>query len=199
MHAIVDLARRLAPRAPIATVLFALGALAVDNGDIRDGLFPWMVAGAAASLALVPLGVGGAHDRRPAQIGGGLAAATFLGPAIGLAAIGIGGVLGIEEDAAGIMAWIPVIATAFGIIGMAPAVGFLAWTVRRSELLTRAARTALWVIAPVLPLMMVFGGILEGPAESAVFPIAMVLMIGGWWVVARSLPRTWENPGLSTT
>lgn len=191
MERIIDRLGRWGPIAPLLTVGFVAGAVASDQGDLRKGLFPWLLAATAASMALIPVGVLAVHpDRSKTLTVAGLWATWgFLGPAIGLGAIAVGSALGIPEEDAGILAFIPVATVGSGVISMTPAAWLLAWSVRNSEALRPHSKAILWAVGPIIPLMMIGAGIAEGPWESRIFVGSLVLLVAGWSAVAASTRR----------
>lgn len=179
--------------APIAAlILVAVGQATNSDGDIRSGMFPWFMAAAAVGLALLCLRLVAVHAQsasRSALIGGWWATLAFLGIAGFFVAIGVGAVLGIDEDDAGALALLPVIAMAFGLLSMTPAVALLALGAGRSGVLPRWAVGALWTIMPLLPVLLIYGGLVDGPAEMVGATVVLVVFAASWVVVGWSIRR----------
>jgi len=70
---------------------------------------------------------------------------------------------------------------------MAPALLALAVGVTGARVLRWFGRAAVWVAAPFLPLVLVFGGIAEGTAETVGMSSLMGLFAGAWIVLGLAL------------
>ncbi|MGF1617232.1 MAG: hypothetical protein ACFCU2_05415 [Acidimicrobiia bacterium] len=160
----------LAATAPVlALILVAVAQVATPSGDIREGIYPWFIALAAALFALCCFGLLAIHGPDTGKwvlIGSWWAALAFFGLAGGFLAIAVGGLLGIDEEAAGPFALLPLIGLAFGFVSMAPALAVAAVGASRRKVLPKWGRVALWVQAPLLPLLLIYGGIFEDRAET---------------------------------
>ena len=150
----------LAKRAPLlAVVVAALGTL--DTGDIRRGVFPWAMALAALGLVVCCLGLLRAHRgaaNRWLVIGAWWTAAAFAGIAFFFVSVATGGLLRIEEEDAGLLAWPPFLAMVSSVISMLPATTILGVGVIRAGRLPRYAGAALFVAALVIPSIGIYGG-----------------------------------------
>ena len=188
---IIDWQEGLGMPARVAAWLPPIGVLAAsfamstsDDGDIRAGIFPFAMAFAVASfLAPVAAVRGLGRERASVWLRSGAAwtALALASVAAGFSAIAVGALLGIEEDAIGLLAWVVVAAVAFGILSITPATALLAVGVSRDRLLPRFGRVALWTAAPLLPLVMIVGGLAEGTAET-VGSVTLLLSFGAAWV-----------------
>ncbi len=179
---------RRAGWAPVVTI--PVGVLGVvvnsvrDDGDLRVGILPWTLMITVVGLAVCCLGVLNAHRPTPNRwttIGAWWTAAALLGIGGFFAAIGIGGILGIDEDEAGAAAIIPVLFMAFGMVSMAPALATLGVGVVKARRLAWWGRLAVWTAIPVLPLLLIYGGLVEGTAET-VGSILLITAYGISWI-----------------
>ncbi|HUF96232.1 MAG TPA: hypothetical protein VMO52_09155 [Acidimicrobiia bacterium] len=161
---------RLAATAPAAAlILVAIAQVATPSGDIREGVYPWFVALAAVLFSLCCFGLLAVHAPdadRWVLVGSLWAALAFLGLAGGFLAIAVGGLLGIDEEAAGPFGMLPLIGLAFGFLSMAPALIIAAVGATRRKVLPKWGRVALRVEAPLLPLLLIYGGVFEDSAET---------------------------------
>lgn len=173
-----------APFLGLVLMAFAI-PLMMSVADWRLSAAPWLLGFAVLSLAVCCLGVLNVHrpdPKRSVLFGTVLAALSFGGLAVFPFAVGIGGLLGIEEDAAGILAYLPLIAAGFGFAAMTPALVTAAVGVGASGVLPRWGVWALWIEAPLL-LLTTIGG---GQAEP-VLVIGFALIPVGWAVIGASL------------
>lgn len=173
--------------APVASsVLVGIGQATNADGDLRSGGFPWFMAVASVCLAFLCLRVIGVHERRPSRpvvIGGWWTALAFLGIAGFFVAIGVGALVGIDEESMGAVAWLPVLSMAFGLLSMAPAVALVAFGAGRAAVLPRWAVWALWLVAPLLVVLLVYGGLVEGAAETVGSSVILATYAAGWVLV----------------
>lgn len=178
----------VAGRAPLVAAAAGTVAIAamLAGGDLRAPLVAAGWATAATALAVTALGIIAAH--RPVAptavlVGGRWTAAALLGLAGFFVAVGVGGLLGIAEDSAGLLGRLPVVSMAFGLLSMPVALAVFAVAVARVAVLPRTIVIALASAAPMLPLMMIGGGLAEGTAES----VAIIAAVGAFataWIVA---------------
>ena len=164
----------------------------VHDGDIRVGVMPWTMTVALLSLAWCALGVVWVHGpdcSRWVRIGGWWTSLAFCGMAAFFVTIAIGSALGVEEEDAGPAVIPPLVGMALGIISMTPASGVLAVGLRRARLMPWWARWAMWVVAPVLPALLIYGGAVEGAAETIGLAVAMAIFAGGWILVGLGVVR----------
>lgn len=184
----------MAAVAPVAALLLvAIAQVATPSVDIREGVFPWFVALAAVLFSICCLGLLAVHvpdDGRWILIGSWWATLAFLGLAGGFLAIAVGGLLGIDEEAAGPFALLPVLGLAFGFVSMAPALIITAVGTTRRKVLPRWGRIALWVEAPLLPLLLVYGGVFEDSAETIGSAIILGLMAILWVAIGVGIGTT---------
>lgn len=157
----------------------------VDDGDLRVGVFPWAMSLVVVCLALCCLGLLNGHaptSNAWTVVGTWWTTAALLGIGGFFVAIGVGSLLGIDETEAGAVAIIPVVGMAFGLLSMTPALVTLAVGVGKAGKLSRWGRSSLWIAAPVLPLILVYGGAVEGTAET-VGSAALLATFGAAWLV----------------
>lgn len=185
---------RVGPVAPTAAlVVGTVGFATNQGGDIRSGLFPLAMAVAFTLLATCAQAVLRVHERqrRMVAIGGWWTTLALLGPAGFFAGVAIGAMLGLDEETLGGFAILPVASMAFGIITLPIATTIFALAVRRSGLLPARASTPLLVAGWVPPVLMVFGGLAEGTAESVGSAALAATFIGAWVVAGSAVrPRT---------
>jgi hypothetical protein len=174
----------------VSLALVAAGQATNTDGDIRSGLFPWLMAASAVGLALLGLrliAVHGPDVTRSVLIGGWWTTLAFLGIAGFFVAVAVGGLLGIDEDEAGALATLPVIAMAFGLVSMTPAVAVLAFGARRAGVVPRWGVWAMWTAAPLLVLLLVYGGLADGPAEAVGASVLLGVFAVSWVVIGLSV------------
>lgn len=183
--------RNLGGFAPVIALASAgLAITAGGPGDIRVGVFPWAMALAALSLAfcaLVLLGVHGPAPHKWVRFGAWWTSAAFVGIMLFFVAIGIGGVLGLDEASLGVLAWPPVMAMGFGLMSMTPALLVLAIGVTRASVLPRSGANALWIAAPVLPVLLILGGLLDGRSEAIAVSLLLAIFGVAWLVVGMAI------------
>lgn len=182
------------PIAPTAALVVGiLGVATNQGGDIRSGLFSLAMAVAFTLLATCAQGVLRIHERPPRMvtIGGWWTTLALLGAAGFFAAVAVGAMLGLDEETLGGFAILPVASMAFGIVTLPIATTIFALAVRRSGQLPARASTPLLVAGWVPPVLMIFGGLTEGTAES-LGSAALAATFFGVWVVTGSAvrPRT---------
>jgi hypothetical protein len=190
-----DINPKLAGLAPIAAI--TVGAVGVvtnvrdANGDMRDGLLPWAMFFAMVCLAACCLGVLSAHrhSNRWVIVGGWWTALALVGIGGFFLSIAIGAVLGIDEEDAGLLVWPPLFGMMFGIVSMMPAMLVFAFGATRAKVLPWFGRAALWVGAPVIPVAMIYGGLVEGTAETFGMSGLMASFVGAWIILGVSLLR----------
>ena len=192
--AIERLNTRLAGYAPtLGLVLTVLAILVmVSAADWRLSIAPWLLGTAILCLSVCCVGLLKVHlpdPRRSVLIGISLTVLSLLGLASFPLAVGVGGVLGIEEDSAGVLALLPLIASGFALVAIAPGLATTAFGVSASGLVPRWGVWALWMEAPLLPLTVIAGGF----AEPALV-VGFILIPLGWVVIGASLLRT--KPGV---
>jgi hypothetical protein len=182
--------------APVLGLVVGAIGVAVNireaNGDMRVGILPWTMVLAIVCLAACCLGVLSFHGPTPGWwtiIGSWWATLALLGIASFFLAIALGTSLGIEEEEAGLLALPPLLGIMFGVATMTPALLTLAFGVTKERQLRWYGIVAVWVAAPVLPVMLVSGGIAEGTAETASLSTLMTLYVGAWIVLGISLIR----------
>ena len=181
------------PLAPLAALVGAGVAVAdgIDS-DIRAGLFPWGIALAASCLVLCSFGVINVHHRHRSWwviAGGWWTAAAMAGFAFFWASVGFGSVLGLEEDQLGLLAWVPFLSVVFAILSITPAMVVLGVGATSAHVLPWWGTSAIWIAAPVVPLIASSGGLFEGTAENVGFIGLMTLFGIAWVVVGASLRR----------
>ena len=185
--------RGVSAAAPIVAIgMVALGIAFIGDGDLRKGLFPWAMASAALLLAVCCHGILRVHAPDPSRwilIGSWWTMSAFAGIAVFLFSIGVGGVLGIEEESVGILVWPPFLAMIFGILSVTPAMLVLAVGTTRSRVVPRWGSAAVWIAAPALPAVMISGGLAEGTAETIGLASLLGLFVVAWIVIGRSLLR----------
>jgi len=180
---------------PVVALVAAVAGFASwgdENTDLRLTPFPSLIAIALWCLMGCCLGVLRVHrgESRLVTFGGWWTALALLGLSGALAAIAIGGVLGISEDQTGWLEWLawpPFLATTFGLVTIAPAMFVLAWGALRAPVLPTYATVAVFVAAPMVPLSMFLGGNVFGEVG---FIGAVVLFIVAWIVIGFSLTAT---------
>lgn len=185
----------------VALGLVAIAQASTETGDIRAGVFPWLFALAAVLFAFSCMGLLAAHSPNPGAwmlLGSWWTALAFLGIAGGFLAIGIGSVLAIDEESAGVSAFLPLIGLAFGIISMTPALAATAIGAMKKEVLPKWGRAALWVEAPLLPLLLVFGGIADDTAETVGSTVILGIMALTWVVIGLSIRAAESTPGVAS-
>jgi hypothetical protein len=96
------------------------------------------------------------------------------------AGIAVGAVLGVEEEDLG-AAIIPLVfLMAFGLLSMTPALGLLAVGLEKAKRVRWWARLGVWIAAPVLPLLLVYGGLFEGTVETIGSAVLIAAFGIGW-------------------
>lgn len=178
---------QLAGYAPFVGLVLMVWAIPVmmSVADWRLSVAPWLLGSVLVCLAVCCLGLLSVHlpdPRRSVLIGAGVGSLSFLALAVFPFAVGVGGLLGIDEDTAGILAYLPLIAAGFGFAAMTPALIGAAVGVRASGVLPRWGIWALWVEAPLL-LLTTIGG---GQAEP-VLVVGFALIPLGWAVIGAAL------------
>lgn len=192
---------KVAAIAPVAAVGAVVVAVAFSgDGDIRDGIFPWAMAFAAACLAVCCLGavaIHRQHSNRWVLFGGWWATFALVGVAGAFVAIGIGALLGITEDEAGVLSLLPMVAMGFGVLSITPALASLGLGVTRSQVLPRWGVAAVWLAAPVIPILMIYGGLVEGTAETLGSNGLLGIFVIAWLVLGGSLRSVASSEGAS--
>jgi hypothetical protein len=185
---------RRAGFAPIVALVVGAIGLAMNvwnaNGDMRVGVLPWAMTIAALCLAVCSLGVLNVHGPNPSRwivVGAWWTTLALIGVAGFFLAVALGTLLGIDEEEAGLLTWPPLLGIMFGVLSMAPALLAHAVGVTGARVLRWFGRAAVWVAAPVLPLVLVFGGIAEGTAETVGMSSLMGLFAGAWIVLGLAL------------
>lgn len=188
---------RVGPVAPIAALVVGIVGFATNqSGDIRTGLFPLAMAVAFTLLAACAQAVLRVHERPPRMvtIGGWWTTLALLGPAGFFAGVAVGAMLGLDEETLGGFAILPVASMAFGILTLPLATTILALAVRRSGQLPARTTTSLLVAGWVPPVLMVFGGLAEGTAESLGSAALAATFFGAWLVTGSAV-----HPGTPTS
>lgn len=174
----------------VSLLLVAVGQATNADGDLRSGMFPWLMAAAAVGLAVLGLrliAVHGPDVPRSVLIGGWWTTLAFLGIAGFFVAVGVGALVGIDEDEAGPLAVLPMISMAFGLLSMTPATATLAFGAGRAGVLPRWGVWALWTVTPLLVALLVYGGFAEGPAETVGASLLLGVFAVSWVVVGVSV------------
>ncbi|MDX1448345.1 MAG: hypothetical protein R3246_04705 [Acidimicrobiia bacterium] len=183
----------------VGLALVAIAQFTNETGDIRKGAFPWLIALTAAGLAAVCLRLVGVHAPDPNRwvlIGGWWTALAFGGIAAFMVAIGVGALFSIDEESMGVFAWVPVIGMAFGLLSMTPAVALLAFGTGRADVLPRWGVGALWTVSPLLLLLLIYGGLAEGTAETIGLTVILCVLASGWVMVGLALRPAARRGGL---
>jgi hypothetical protein len=196
---LADLNPRVAGFAPAIGLVLMVWAVFVmmSVADWRLSAAPWLLGVAILCLTVCCAGLLSVRQpdpRRSVLVGVGLTVLSLLGLASFPFAVGIGGVLGIDEDAPGILALIPLAASGFAIVATAPALATTAVGVGASGLIPRWGVWALWLEAPLLPLTVIAGGF----AEPALV-VGFILIPLGWVVIGASLLRITPRLAAGTT
>jgi hypothetical protein len=124
-------------------------------------------------------------------VGGWWTAFALLGPAGFFAGVAVGAALGLDEETLGGFAILPVATMGFGIITLPIGATLLALAVRRSGQLPARASTSLLIAGWVPPLLIIFGGLAEGTAESVGSAALVATFFGAWLLTGNALhPRT---------
>ncbi len=156
--------------APILALVLVGAAQATNpSGDLRLGAFPWLVAVAAAGLAYLSLSIVALHGPDPARLillGGWWVALAFAGVAGFFVAVGVGELFGVDPESAGILSLVPLVSMAFGLLSMTPAMAVLGMGASRADLLPGWGVAAICVEAPLLIILLIFGGLFDGTVES---------------------------------
>ncbi|HUG85765.1 MAG TPA: hypothetical protein VMM13_14465 [Euzebya sp.] len=170
-----------------------MGFATNQGGDIRSGLFPLAMAVAFTLLATCAQAVLRVHAQqsRMVTVGGWWTTLALLGPAGFFGGVAVGAMLGLDEETLGGFAILPVASMAFGILTLPIATTILALAVRRSGQLPSRASASLLVAGWVPPVLMVFGGLAEGTAESLGSAALAATFFGAWLVTGSAVrPRT---------
>lgn len=185
---------RVGPVAPTAALAVAIVGFATNQGgDIRTGLSPLAMAVAFTLLATCAQAVLRVHQQpaRMVTVGGWWTTLALLGPAGFFAGVAVGAALGLDEETLGGFAILPVASMAFGIITLPIGATIFALAVRRSGQLPARASTSLLIAGWVPPLLMIFGGLAEGAAESVGSAALAATFFGAWLFTGSALhPRT---------
>lgn len=174
----------------IACVVATVGIVTTPSGDIREGLFPWGTATAFGLLAMTALAVLANHPTptsRTLIVGAWWTALALAGIAAFFAAVGIGGLLGIDEETDNPAALIPIAAMTFGLLSTMPATATLAVGVQREGRFPRWSLVGLWSIVPVLPGVLILGGLTEGTVETVGSLLLFAAFAIGWAMLGMGL------------
>ncbi|MGI9584847.1 MAG: hypothetical protein ACR2N7_04590 [Acidimicrobiia bacterium] len=181
-----------APMVGFALAVVAIPVMiAVD--DWRLSIAPWLLAATLMSFAVCCVGLLTIHQPNPKtwiKVGVVLTVMSLLSLASFPLAVGMGGLLGIEEESAGVLAVFPLMASAFGFIAMTPGLALTAFGAGVAGVLPKWGVWILWVEAPLLPLTAFIGG---NVAEPAV-PIGFALIGIGWVVIGAALLKVRPEP-----
>lgn len=127
------------------------------------------------------------------------AAAASAGIAVFFAGIAVGAVLGVEEEDLGAAIIPMVLLMAFGLLSMTPALGLLAVGLEKAKRIRWWGRLGAWIAAPILPLLLVYGGLFEGTVETVGSAILIAAFGLGWLLlgvaVATSRGTAIDVPG----
>lgn len=187
-----DINVKVARFLPVVSLVAAVAGFASwgdENTDMRLTPFPLLMAIALWCLVGCGLGVLRVHrgESRLVTFGGWWTALALLGLSGFLAAIALGGSIGITDEEAGWLAWPPFLATTFGMVTIAPAMAVLAWGSLRASVLPIYASVAMFAAAPLVPLSMYLGGNVFGEVG---FIGTVVLFTVVWIVIGSSLTVT---------
>lgn len=175
-----------------------VGAVAVvvnnirDDGDIRAGVLPWgmvLVVSAFGACALAALSLHGPDPSRWMVAGAWWSAAACAAIAVFFAGIAAGAVLGVEEEDLGAAAIPLVLLMAFGLLSMTPALALLAVGLEKARRVPWWARIAVWTAAPVLPLLLIYGGLFEGTVET-IGSAVLITAFGLSWLLLGAAVAT---------
>jgi hypothetical protein len=164
-----------------ALLLVATGGAALGS-DVRVPV-PWLVAGAAALLALCCLGIVAAHAPPPPRLALGGWASAFGFGALALAQV----LLGFEDPgdlvgATGPIAELPVLLLGTAIVTVPIANGTLALALGRAGRLPRWGVGSLWAVTPLLPILL-----LGGTSLGGLLPVVLGALALGWVAVGLAL------------
>ncbi|NNE12075.1 MAG: hypothetical protein HKN41_07495 [Ilumatobacter sp.] len=137
-----------------------------------------MAAFAACALAALSL-----HRPDPSRwivVGAWWSAAACSCVAAFFVGVGAGALLGVEEDDLGVFVIPLVLLMAVGLLSMTPALGILAIGLAKARRVPWWARVAVWIASPVLPLLLVHGGLFEGNVETIGSAVLMGAFVTGW-------------------
>ncbi|MGI9621444.1 MAG: hypothetical protein ACR2PK_01305 [Acidimicrobiales bacterium] len=171
------------------------------DGDIRAGIFPWSMTVVVLAFAACALAVLHAHWPQPSRwviVGAWWTAAALVSMGIAFASIGVGAIFDVDEEELGAAAIFLVLVMAFGLVSMTPALAVLAIGMEREKRLRWWGRLNAWIAAPVLPLLLIFGGLFEDTVET-VGSAVLIGTFGAAWValglaVAMAMPPTTKEP-----
>lgn len=193
-RATANLDPRIAGRAPAVGLLIGGVGVVVNNmtadGDIRQGILPWTLVIAVACFAWCSLGVLSFHGpaaTRPMVLGALWVALAFCGMAGFFLALGVGSLLGIDEDEIGVAVWPPLLGMMAGMLSITPATATLAAGMTRARVVPWWSRAAAWVAAPALPVLLIYGGLTEGRIETFGTAAIMGLFGAAWIVIGISI------------
>lgn len=182
----------------LATAVLGVAAAALWlGGDIRVGILPFAAAAGVVLLAVCAQGLLLAHPdaSRGFRIAIWWTTLAVAGPAGFFLAVGIGTLLGIDEN--GVSGWLaipPMAAMAFGIVTTPVAMSLLAVGVHRAGVMPRRATVAVAVAGLAPPAMMVLGGLTEGMWENVAAVVTISLYVGCWVVIGQALPTIALSP-----
>lgn len=182
---------------PVGTIAVLVNSIR-DDGDIRAGVLPWamvLVVVAFGACALATLSLHGPDPSRWMVAGSWWSAAACTGIAVFFAGIAVGAVLGVEEEDLGAAVIPLVLLMAFGLLSMTPALALLAVGLEKAKRVPGWARLAVWIAAPVLPLLLVYGGLFEGTIET-IGSAVLIAAFGIAWLLLGVAVATSRPPGL---
>lgn len=157
------------------------------------GVFPWLLAAAAACLAVCCVGLVAVHgpgQSKVVLIGGGWAVLAFLALACSFVAIGFGDVLGVADSVTGPLAAVPVVLAGFGYLSLAPALLLLGYGSNRDGRLPWWGVWTLWFVALIVPATLVIAGWASGDMENIVPGLMLSIFGVGWVVVGLAISTT---------
>lgn len=191
---------RIAGLAPMAAIVCGgIAVLGTPSGDLREGIFPWGASLAMLLLGVSALGVLSSHQPDPDArviIGAWWTVAATGAIAVFFLAVGVGALLGIDEETDNPLALLPVLLMAFGLLSTTPALATLAVGLKRSGRLPRWGTASAWGAALPLPLVLLLG-ITEGTVEtvgSAVLLFDFALS----WIILGLATRSVGQPAPQT-
>lgn len=139
-----------------------------------------LVVAAFGACAFAALSLHGPDPSRWMVAGAWWSAAACAGIAVFFAGIAVGAVLGVEEEDLGAAVIPLVLLMAFGLLSMTPALVLLAVGLEKAKRVPWWARLAVWIGAPALPLLLVYGGLFEGTVETIGSAVLIAAFGIGW-------------------
>ena len=173
--------------------ILVAGSLLWEAQELRRGPTPWTTGVGALSIGLCALGVMSAHRPYPSGaviVGAWWTAVATLGVAGFMLGMGIGGLVGLDEDNAPDALAIGAVASmGFGMLSFAPAQLVLATGVYRARRLPTHVAVALLLAALALPtLLLAIGFFEEHVGDQAL--VATLLVVGVAWITVGQALRS---------